>query len=287
NVPSFVQPTKQVKSPRPSVQHVESSIPAATPKPASLNPTSNGKRRNRKACFVGNHKHYAQMTLQTPQRHVVSAAVVTQSKPVPITAARPVSTAVPKIKGKWEWKPKCLTLDHVYRNTSASMTIKMFDYNDALGRSKHMTGNMTYPSDFEKLNGGYVTFEGNPKSGKIFGKCKIKTGKLDFDDVYFVKELKFNLFSVSQMCDKKNSVLFTDTECFVLSHEFKLPDESQVLLRVPKETNMYNVTLKNIAPSGDLTCLFAKATIDKSNLWHRRLAPFHQRQHLHQWSEDL
>nr|GFC24919.1 ribonuclease H-like domain-containing protein [Tanacetum cinerariifolium] len=34
---------------------------------------------------------------------------------------------------------------------------------------------------------------------------------------------------------------------------------------------MYNVNLKNIIPSGDLTCLFAKATLDESNLWHRRL----------------
>nr|GEW06123.1 hypothetical protein [Tanacetum cinerariifolium] len=111
----------------------------------------------------------------------------------------------------------------------------------------------------------------NPKGGKISGKRKIRTGKLDFDDVYFVKELKFNLFSVSQMCDKKNSILFTDTECFVLSHEFKLPDENQVLLKVPREINMYNVNLKNIVPFGDLTCLFAKATLDESNLWHRRL----------------
>nr|GEW05774.1 ribonuclease H-like domain-containing protein [Tanacetum cinerariifolium] len=63
------------------------------------------------------------------------------------------------------------------------------------------------------------------------------------------------------MCDKKNSVLFTDTECLVLSLDFKLPDESQVLLRVPRENNMYNVNLKNIVPSGDLTCLFTKATL--------------------------
>nr|GFD58690.1 putative ribonuclease H-like domain-containing protein [Tanacetum cinerariifolium] len=84
---------------------------------------------------------------------------------------------------------------------------------------------MSYLSDFEELNGGYVAFGGNPKGGKIFGKGKIRTGKLDFDDVYFVKELKFNVFSVSQMCDKKNSVLFTDTECLVLYLEFKLPDE--------------------------------------------------------------
>nr|GEW86515.1 ribonuclease H-like domain-containing protein [Tanacetum cinerariifolium] len=34
---------------------------------------------------------------------------------------------------------------------------------------------------------------------------------------------------------------------------------------------MYNVNLKNVVPSGDLTCLFAKATLDESNLWHRRL----------------
>nr|GFC12720.1 ribonuclease H-like domain-containing protein [Tanacetum cinerariifolium] len=139
------------------------------------------------------------------------------------------------------------------------------------GCSRHMTGNMFYLSDFEELNGGYVAFGGNPKGGKITRKGKIKTGKLDFDDVYFVKELKFNLFSVSQMCDKKNSVLFTDTECLVLSSGFKLPDASQVLLSVPRENDMYNINLRNIVPSGDLTCLFAKATLDESNLWHRRL----------------
>nr|GEV08681.1 uncharacterized mitochondrial protein AtMg00810-like [Tanacetum cinerariifolium] len=102
------------------------------------------------------------------------------------------------------------------------------------------------------------TFGGNSKGGKITGKGKIRTGKLDFDDVYFVKELKFNLFSVSRMCDKKISVLFTDTECIVLSFDFKLPDESHVLFRVPRENNMYNVDLKNIVPSGYLTCVFAK-----------------------------
>nr|GEY27519.1 putative ribonuclease H-like domain-containing protein [Tanacetum cinerariifolium] len=130
---------------------------------------------------------------------------------------------------------------------------------------------MSYLSDFEEFNGGYVAFGGNPKGGKISGKGKIKTGKLDFDDVYFVKELKFNLFSVSQMCDKKNSVLFTNTECLVLPPNFKLPNESQVLLRVFRENNMYNVNLNNIVPSRDLTCLFTKATIDESNLWHIRL----------------
>nr|GEW44918.1 hypothetical protein [Tanacetum cinerariifolium] len=139
------------------------------------------------------------------------------------------------------------------------------------GCSRHMTWNMSYLSDFDKLNGGYFVFGGNPKGGKISGKGKIRTREQDFDDVYFVKELKFNLFSVSQMCDNKNSVLFTDTECLVLSPEFKFPDETQVLLRVPRENNMYNVDLKNIVPFRDLTCLFAKATLDEFNIWHRRM----------------
>nr|GEX13251.1 ribonuclease H-like domain-containing protein [Tanacetum cinerariifolium] len=60
----------------------------------------------------------------------------------------------------------------------------------------------------------------------------------------------------------------TDTECIILSSGFKLPDDNHVLHRVPKENNMYNVDLKSIVPIGDLTCLFAKATLDESNLYH-------------------
>ncbi|GKB52782.1 ribonuclease H-like domain-containing protein, partial [Tanacetum coccineum] len=125
--------------------------------------------------------------------------------------------------------------------------------------------------NYEEIDRVFVTFGGNSKEGKITGKGKIRTGKLDFEDVYFVKELKFNIFSVSHMCDKKNSVLFTDTECVVLSPDFKLTDESHVLLKVPRKDNMYSVDLKNVVPQGGLTCLFAKATLDESNLWHRRL----------------
>nr|GEZ11423.1 hypothetical protein [Tanacetum cinerariifolium] len=43
------------------------------------------------------------------------------------------------------------------------------------GCSRHMTGNMSYLSDFKELNGGYVAFGGNPKGGKISGKGKIRT----------------------------------------------------------------------------------------------------------------
>ncbi|GJS87791.1 retrovirus-related pol polyprotein from transposon TNT 1-94 [Tanacetum coccineum] len=45
-------------------------------------------------------------------------------------------------------------------------------------------------SFIKEVDGGFVAFAGSPKEGKITGKGKIRTGKLDFEDVYFVKELK-------------------------------------------------------------------------------------------------
>nr|GEU42734.1 putative ribonuclease H-like domain-containing protein [Tanacetum cinerariifolium] len=114
----------------------------------------------------------------------------------------------------------------------------------------YMTGNRSYLTDYEEIDRGFIAFGGNSKGEKITGKCKIRTGKLDFEDVYFVKELKFNLFSILQMCDKNNSVLFTDTACVVLSPDFKLTNESHVLLKVPRKDNMYSVDLKNVVPQG-------------------------------------
>nr|GEW75970.1 hypothetical protein [Tanacetum cinerariifolium] len=270
--------------------------------PTSPKSNSSGKRRNRKACFVcksvdhlikdcdfhakkiakpaqrnyanrGYHKQYA----PKPLKHSIPTAVITQSKPVSNTDVRPVSAVLPyipvtrlrhanqvvsksksPIRRKLTRKPSSWTsispprVNAVHVPVVSAAQGKQGTWGNpqlALqdkgvidsGCSRHMIGNMSYLSDFKELNGGYVAFRGNPKGGNITGKGKIKTDKLDFNNVYFVKELKFNLFSVLQMCDKKNSVLFTDTECLVLSSDFKLPDESQ-------------------------------ATLDESNLWHRRLA---------------
>nr|GEU63774.1 hypothetical protein [Tanacetum cinerariifolium] len=134
-----------------------------------------------------------------------------------------------------------------------------------------MTGNIAYLSDFKEFDGVYVTFEGGAHGGRIFGKGTLKTDSLDFENVYFLNELKFNLFNVSQMYDKKNYVFFTDTECLFLSPNFKLPNESQILLKIPRKDNMYNFDMKNIVPKESLTCLVTKATLDESLLWHRRL----------------
>ncbi|GJW09508.1 putative ribonuclease H-like domain-containing protein [Tanacetum coccineum] len=171
-----------------------------------------------------------------------------------------------KSSAGWIWRPKQNLLDH----GNPQHDLKDQGIVDS-GCSRHMTGNKACLLDYQEVDGGFVVVGGRSKGGKINGKGKIRTEKLYFEDVYFVKELKFNLFSVSQMCNKKNNVLFTETECVILSPDFKLLDESQVLLKVPRHNNIYNFDLKNVVPSGGLTCLFEKATIDESNLWHMRL----------------
>nr|GEV05391.1 putative ribonuclease H-like domain-containing protein [Tanacetum cinerariifolium] len=74
-----------------------------------------------------------------------------------------------------------------------------------------------------------------------------------------------------QICDKKNSVLFTDTECLVLSKDFKLLDESMVVFRVPRKHYLYTINLNNLCPRGNLACLVAHALVDESVKWHRRM----------------
>nr|GEZ28932.1 putative ribonuclease H-like domain-containing protein [Tanacetum cinerariifolium] len=132
--------------------------------------------------------------------------------------------------------------------------------------SWHMTANISYLFYYEAYDGGYVSF--GQGGGKITSKGIIKTGKLEFKNVYFVKDLKYNLFSVSQIRDNKNSVLFTDSECIVLGRDFKLRDDTNVLLRTPIQHNMYSIDLNNIVPHKDLTCLVLKASADESVLWH-------------------
>ncbi|GJT53854.1 putative ribonuclease H-like domain-containing protein [Tanacetum coccineum] len=95
-----------------------------------------------------------------------------------------------------------------------------------------MTGNIAYLSDFKDFDGGYVTFGGGAYGGRITGKGTIKTDNLDFND---------------------------------------LPDENQILLKIPRQDNMYSFDMKNIVPKDSLTCLVAKATSEESMLWHKRL----------------
>nr|GEY57849.1 hypothetical protein [Tanacetum cinerariifolium] len=229
--PDLVFPTAPiaVETDNLAFNQIETTILAATPVPASPKSNSSSQRRNRKACF------YTPLPHSKPQKHRVPTVVLTQSKPVSNTVVRPVSVALPnismiqtkhthqvftKFKSPIRWhitrSPSSRTSNSPPRVTAVQAPVvsaaqgKQGTWGNSQqalkdkevinsGCSRHMIGNMSYLFKFKEINRGYVTFGGNPKGGKITGEGKIKTGKLDFDDVYFVKELKFNLFSVSQM----------------------------------------------------------------------------------------
>nr|GEW78637.1 ribonuclease H-like domain-containing protein [Tanacetum cinerariifolium] len=138
------------------------------------------------------------------------------------------------------------------------------------GCSRSMTDNKEKLDDFVQVRGGTVTYGGG--DGKITGRGTIRTSKLDFENVYYVEELQnFNPFSVSQICDKKNKVLFIDSECLVLTKEFQLPNESQVVLQIPRRHDLYNFNLSDIQPEQHINCLLAKASLEESTKWHRRM----------------
>nr|GEV30540.1 hypothetical protein [Tanacetum cinerariifolium] len=140
---------------RPSVQHVETSIPSATSKTAIPTPTSNGKRRNRKACFVCKSLdhlmkdcdyHDKKMALPTDQD---KQTVVTKTNSPP----RRHITRSPSPKAN-NFPPKVTAAKAPMINVAREIQVRK----------------MSYLSDFEELNGGYVAFGGNPKGGKISGK---------------------------------------------------------------------------------------------------------------------
>nr|GFA15058.1 hypothetical protein [Tanacetum cinerariifolium] len=156
DVSSFAQSPELVKTPRHSGPLFQAPIPVVPPAPVRSKPHSKGSRRTKKTYFVRKseyhlskdcdfhprklaqrpsasrdiHKQYAPVNHSKFPLHKVSATAPSQSQPVLTTAVR---TAL-KDKG---------VIDS--------------------GCSRHMTGNMSYLSDFQELNGGYVAFGGNPK----------------------------------------------------------------------------------------------------------------------------
>ncbi|KAI3669454.1 hypothetical protein L6452_40690 [Arctium lappa] len=116
------------------------------------------------------------------------------------------------------------------------------------GCSRHMTGNMSCLQDFQHINGGHVVFGDNLTGGKISGKGNVTKGKMTFEDVYYVDQLKYNLLSVSQVVD-----------------------ESMILLRTPRKDNVYCLDMDNVDSDSSLNCLVSKASVDESSLWHRRM----------------
>ncbi|GJX30723.1 retrovirus-related pol polyprotein from transposon TNT 1-94 [Tanacetum coccineum] len=126
-------------------------------------------------------------------------------------------------------------------------------------RAKHMTSNQNILSTYKAYNGGNVIFYSNLLSN-IIGKDMISHDFLNIANVKHVENLGFNLLSVSQICDNKCKVIFSE-------HDSEITKDGKVIGRGIKKSGLYAMKLGKKLK--DKICL---ATIDgNSTLWRRRL----------------
>jgi len=125
-----------------------------------------------------------------------------------------------------------------------------------------MSGKSSLFSQIKEQSGGTITLGDK-------GKCNIigigKVGNLDSSirDVYLVDGLKFNLLSVSQLCDKGNKVIFDREKCVVQNDK-----SGEVLMTASRSNNVYSIYTNQISGK-NMKCL--KALEEDPRAWHRKL----------------
>jgi len=129
--------------------------------------------------------------------------------------------------------------------------------------SRHMTGDTLNFLSLEAHQGGGVSFGGGNK-GSILGIGRIgRSADNSINNVHYVEDLKYNLLSISQICDKGNEVKFMANKCLVTNCITK-----RVVMSATRVKNMYVADLDSIKED-DMSCLSAQT--DDADLWHRRL----------------
>lgn len=127
-----------------------------------------------------------------------------------------------------------------------------------------MTGDISLFINFKAKNKGYVTYDDNNK-GAILARGSVGNPyTITISDVNLVEGLKYNLLSISQLCDKGYKVTFTNT-CCIIEHD----DKKDIVFKGVRVNNVYMLNLIEV-PLTSLKCLVALN--DNSWLWHRRLA---------------
>ncbi|KAI3813867.1 hypothetical protein L1987_18602 [Smallanthus sonchifolius] len=195
--------------------------------------------------------------VQSGEASTSSPAVVEPKSPVPVK----------KQKRSWTAKSKTSQSPGSISSKDSSILNSHHDYS---GCSRHMTGNMALLQDVKPFRGGYVAFAGE-KGGSITCQCVVSNGCVSFDNVNFCQQLKHNLLSVSQMCDKEYSVMFDKSECLILKPGFEVPKD-WILMRAPRTNDAYQIDMSVATTTSSVpTCLLTKATELDSILWHRKL----------------
>ncbi|KAK9053707.1 hypothetical protein SSX86_024781 [Deinandra increscens subsp. villosa] len=136
------------------------------------------------------------------------------------------------------------------------------------GCTCHVTGNKHILENTKRINGGPVAF--GITKGHITTQGDVTNGLVKFDRVNFVDTLNFNLLSVSQMCDKNLNLMFNEKEAIVLKPGVKILDEL-IMLMAPSRDGLYILDMSVATPSCGTACFVSKASVDESDLWHRKL----------------
>jgi hypothetical protein len=131
------------------------------------------------------------------------------------------------------------------------------------GCSRHMTGNKKWFSSLTSLSHKeYVTF-GDDKKGKVLGTGVIKVNDcFTLNDVALVDRLRYNLLSISQLCDADLSVVFRKSDSHVLDSSGKR------VCGVSRIGNVFQADFSSAQSS--LRCLISHSSSELWK-WHRRL----------------
>nr|GEW98090.1 retrovirus-related Pol polyprotein from transposon TNT 1-94 [Tanacetum cinerariifolium] len=132
------------------------------------------------------------------------------------------------------------------------------------GCSKHMTEDRSQLINFVQKFLGTVKFR-NDHVAKIMGYSNYQIGNVTISQVYYVKGLGHNLFSVGQFCDSDLEVAFRQHTCFIRNLD------GVDLLTSSRGNNLYTLSLQDMMASSPI-CLLSKASKTQSWLWHRRLS---------------
>jgi hypothetical protein len=108
----------------------------------------------------------------------------------------------------------------------------------------------------------YVTF-GDDKKGKVLGTGVIKVNDcFTLNDVALVDRMRYNLLSVSQLCDANLSVLFHKSDLHILDSSGKR------VCDISRIGNVFQADFSSAQPS--LRCLILQSSSELWK-WHRRL----------------
>jgi len=119
------------------------------------------------------------------------------------------------------------------------------------GCSRHMTRNLDMVNDITYKDGGLVNF-GDSSKGYVIGIGNVGNSKTPtISNVLLVRNLKYNLLSISQLCDGGYKIKFEKDKCHIED------SNSNIIFEGIRKRNIYILSMK---VSNDNLCLLANTS---------------------------